>query len=81
MNHEISYEKKYCTDEIPTSKTFGPTKYPEKKLNQQNNHEKKFQINKTPMKVRWRDDTTPAKPTMACDIRNLADSIQNKEQN
>ena len=78
---KLATKKNIVPRKYPQVKLLNPRNTQEKNLNQQNNHEKKFQTHKTPIKVRWRDHTTLARPKMAHDIRNLADSIQNNEQN
>ena len=78
-----THEKKSLTHEIPTGENFGPTKYPRDKiLDPRNTHEKKFETHEIatrkvfgPTKARWHGDTSPTRPMMARDSRNLAHSF------
>ena len=77
--------EKFCTHEISTRKMFVLATYPrgkvidqwnahEKKFwTQRNTHVKKFWTHQLPTKVRRYDISRPTRPTMARDLRNLAD--------
>ena len=55
-NYEFTHKSKFWTQEIPTRKYFGPTKYPREKI----------------LDPRRHDGTRHTRPMMARDPRNLA---------
>ena len=63
--------EKIWTHEIPTKKSFRPTKYPREKIWI---HEIPKKKNYGPTKARWHNGTKPTRLTMARDPRNLAHS-------
>ena len=51
MNPRNTHEKKFRTQEMPTSKNFGLTKQPQEKISDpRHTHEKKFQTHKITMR-------------------------------
>ena len=45
-------------------------------LDPRNAHEKKFWTHEILTKTPWHDDTRPARPTIACDPRNVTHFLQ-----
>ena len=62
LNPQNTHEKNFWTHEIPTRKTFGPTKYPREKIWEPRNiHEKILSNHEIPTKAQWHDGTRPTK--------------------
>ena len=82
LDPRSTYEKKIRTHDVPTRKSYGPTKYPREKLrDQRSTHEKKFQSheiptrkNSEPTTARWHDGMGPTRLKLTQDPQNLTHS-------
>ena len=79
LTREILYprnihEENVCTRSVPTRKSYGPTKFLREEILDPTKYVKNFWTHELPTKVRRYDISRPTRPTMARDLRNLADS-------